>query len=263
MAQLLHKATYGRGKTIVLLHGWGLNSGVWKPLIEQLSLTCRVITVDLPGFGHSQQHIPEPYSIENIAKQVVETVNEPAIYLGWSLGGLVATQIAIDHQNDCLGLVTVASTPCFKEGDHWPGIKPVYLEAFYHQLSKDIESTLNNFLKIQAMGSPHIRKDLKQLQSLIMSYPLPTREVLASGLDLLRDSDLRARIGAVSSPFLRMYGKLDSLVPKATIDLVNQLSPNSELIVFEQASHAPFISHFPQFLETLVNWLNRNKLEHL
>ena len=263
MAQLLHKATYGRGKTIVLLHGWGLNSGVWQPLVEHLSRQYRVVTVDLPGFGHSQQHIPVPYIVENIAAQVVETVDEPAIYLGWSLGGLVAMQIAIAHQQVCAGLITVASTPCFKQNDNWPGIKPAYLDAFYHQLSKDIESTLNNFLKIQAMGSPHIRKDLKQLQSLIMSYPLPSRAVLASGLDLLRDTDLRTDISAIPLPFLRMYGKLDSLVPKSTIDLVNQLSSRSEHIVFEHASHAPFISHFSHFSETLCNWLERNKFQHL
>lgn len=259
MAHELKKSTYGAGPCIVLLHGWGLNSGVWQPIIKQLEAKFEIITVDLPGFGLNHQTVPQPYTLETIGQLVVEAVNKPAIYVGWSLGGLVASHIALAYPQKCSALVTVASTPKFKQGEHWPGIKAEFLAAFYQQLSKDIALTLNSFLKIQAMGSPNIRQDLKTIQSLIMAYPLPVAEALEAGLDLLDVSDLRAQLGDISLPFLRIYGKLDSLVPKAAIEKINELCPNSELLIFDKASHAPFISHPQEFVCMLEQWLDKIK----
>ncbi len=257
MAQQLQKSTYGTGLRIVFLHGWGLNSGVWHPVIERLVEDYELITVDLPGFGVNHEIVPDNYSLDVISQLIVETVGKPAIYVGWSLGGLVASNIAIRHPDSCLGLVTVASSPSFKQQDNWPGIKPEFLAAFYHQLSKNIEQTLNSFLKVQAMGSPHIRQDLKQIQQLIMAYPLPDKRALKLGLDLLDASDLRNDIGHISVPFIRFYGKLDSIVPKLTVDKVDSLAATSEHYIFEKASHAPFISDLEEFVTELSKWLGR------
>ena len=257
MAYPLNKSTFGQGTPLVLLHGWGLNSGVWLPLIEHLTSHVQVITVDLPGFGKNSDVLPEQYDLSSISEMVVETVGEPAIYLGWSLGGLVASQIALQFPDSCRGLVTVASSPAFKATDNWPGIKPEYLTAFYRQLGKDIGKTLDNFLKIQAMGSPHIRKEIKLLHQLVMEYPLPAEQALHAGLGLLETVDLKHQLSNVKCPFYRMYGKLDSLVPKATKLLVDELAPNSGSIMFEQASHAPFISHQQEFLAELLTWLKQ------
>ena len=57
-------------------------------------------------------------------------------------------------------------------------------------------------------------------------------------------------------PFLRLYGKLDGLVPRKAIKLITELSPRSDTFVFEQASHAPFISHPEEFHRTLVTWFS-------
>lgn len=263
MSQNLLITHYGQlakhAPTLVLLHGWGLNSGVWQPLIDKLSNDFSIVTVDLPGFGINHQNMPELYSLSAIANWVVsaveEEVKQPAIYLGWSLGGLVATEIAVNHFQSCQALITVASNPCFKANETWPGIKAEYLSVFYRTLEQNIEKTLNNFLKLQAMGSPHIRQDIKQMQALVMAHPLPKPKALKGGLDLLNDCDLRHYLAAVKQPFLRMYGKLDSLVPPKTQVLVDELSPKSQSYQFEQASHAPFVSHLNEFEQTLRNWL--------
>ena len=59
------------------------------------------------------------------------------IWLGWSLGGLVASQIALRHPERVQALITVASSPCFSAREAWPGIKPEVLAGFQHQLSED------------------------------------------------------------------------------------------------------------------------------
>jgi pimeloyl-[acyl-carrier protein] methyl ester esterase len=66
---------------------------------------------------------------------------------------------------------------------------------------------------------------------------------------------LSAQLQNIYQPFLRLYGKLDGLVPKQVIALIDQLAPHSQSYIFEQASHAPFISHQAEFLTILESWL--------
>lgn len=264
MASSLVFNSKGEGPALVFIHGWGLNSGVWQPTLEQLSLNYQVITIDLPGFGLNIKHSISPYSLTQASKLISDAIDAPAIYVGWSLGGLVATKIALDFPEKVQGLVTIASSPCFVEkiiakenetNTSWFGIKPQVLQMFHQQLGNDIKKTLDGFLKIQAMGSPHIRQDIKHLRDLIMAYPIPSKTTLEQSLQLLSSEDLREQLSHINVPFLRLYGKLDSLVPKAAIATINTLAPKSDHYIFDKASHAPFISHFDDFIEQLTSWL--------
>jgi len=252
---MLKIASIGSGLPVVFIHGWGLNSGVWQPSIELLKEHYQVITVDIPGFGLNTDVKLSPYSIENISEAILKQIEQPAVYVGWSLGGLVACQIAHQFPQNVKGLVTIASSPCFVEQSNWPGIQQEVLTLFHRQLEKDTEKTINNFLKIQAMGSPHIRQDIKLIRELVMQYPLPSKETLDQSLIFLETIDQRDLLANIKPPFLRLYGKLDSLVPKAVIAQIDALSSNSTKHVFEKASHAPFISDLEAFVTTLSSWL--------
>ena len=257
---------------IVLLHGWGLNSGVWQPLIENLPTEFtdifHVITIDLPGFGANVNSKVSPYSLANVCQQIVNTIEQPAIYLGWSLGGLVATEMALTYPEKVLGLITVASSPRFIEQRSevvedngvnkllWPGIKPQVLDFFHQQLQIDAEKTISGFLKLQAMGSPHVRQDIKQISELVFQYEMANKNTLNESLKLLETSDFRLTLAEINQPFLRLYGSADSLVPKSVIGQVAILAENnSEQHIFERASHAPFISHLDDFTQVLTDWL--------
>jgi len=61
----------GEGVSLVLLHGFCETSAIWKELINELSASCEVIVIDLPGFGGSQ-HLSAPTSISQVAEQVHE-----------------------------------------------------------------------------------------------------------------------------------------------------------------------------------------------
>lgn len=259
MAERLKIVSQGQGMPLVFIHGWGLNSAVWQPCLAQLQANFQVITVDLPGFATNKSVQLAQYSLVEIAEAIVQAVAKPAVYIGWSLGGLVASKIAIQHPAQVLGLVTVASSPQFVAQDNWPGIKANVLAFFHQQLAQDTTKTISNFLKIQAMGSPHLRQDIKKIRELVMQYEQPTRRVLDDSLSLLESSDLSAQLQNIHQPFLRLYGKLDGLVPKQVIALIDQLAPQSQSYTFEQASHAPFISHQADFLVILKSWLT----EHL
>jgi len=277
MAETLQFSTYLEPKKqsipIVLLHGWGLNSAIWQPMIASLPTEFRdvfhVITIDLPGFGCNVNKKMIPYSLANICEHITNTIEQPAIYLGWSLGGLVATEMALKHPEKVLGLITVASSPRFIEQRSeqiidekvvnqlvWPGIKPHVLNSFHQQLQIDAKKTINGFLKLQAMGSPHVRQDIKQISQLVFQHDMANKNTLDESLKLLETSDYRIKLKDIKQPFLRLYGSADSLVPNSVIGSVAKLAENnSEQHIFLAASHAPFISHLDDFTKVLTDWL--------
>lgn len=255
MAETLKITRQGKGLPLVLLHGWGLNSGVWEPLIESLQDEFELISVDLPGFGQNVTHTLLDYSLNNVVSLIENSIDVPAFYLGWSLGGLVANKIALTSPDKVLGIINVATTPCFIEKENWPGIKANVLSLFHQQLAEDTKKTITNFLNIQAMGSPHVRQDVKNLKSLIMQYPMPSRNTLDEALKLLEEVDLRKELSKISQPTLYLFGQLDTLVPSKVIPLIQSLAPNISIQIINKASHAPFISHRDDFVKVVKGWL--------
>lgn len=239
---------FGQGPDLVLLHGWGMNGAVWHGIAQQLADHYRVHLVDLPGFGNSPLNDGSDYSLPWLAEQMAGVLPERCHLLGWSLGGLVASQLALTRPERCQSLITVASSPCFMARDEWPGIAPKVLAGFNQMLAGDFKQTIERFLAIQAMGSEHARDDIRQLRHWLAERPMPQLAALEAGLGLLADVDLRDELSALSLPWLRIYGRLDSLVPKAAIPLLDERYPHSRSLVLDKASHAPFISHPAQFI---------------
>ena len=246
---------FGQGQDLVLLHGWGMNGAVWHGIAQQLAAHYRLHLVDLPGFGNSPLGEGSDYSLPWLAEQVATVLPEKCHLLGWSLGGLVASQLALTRPERLHSLITVASSPCFMAREDWPGIAPKVLAGFNQMLAGDFMQTIERFLAIQAMGSEHARNDIRQLRHWLAERPAPQLAALEAGLGLLADVDLRDELSALSLPWLRIYGRLDSLVPKAAIPLLDKRYPVSRSLVLEKASHAPFISHPEPFITLLRQFI--------
>ncbi len=244
----------GRGPDLVLLHGWGMNGAVWQGLTPRLEADFRLYLVDLPGFGHSPA-LPPHAGLDDWVAAVLGAVPDKAAWLGWSLGGLVATHAALQAPMRVQSLITLASSPRFVAEGDWPGIKPGVLAAFEQQLAEDHRQVVNRFLALQAMGSEHAREDIRQLRDSLAEKPAPNPAALAAGLALLGEVDLRARLQQLQLPMLRLYGRLDGLVPKKAIALVDALLPHSQSHVEPRASHAPFISHPDATAEKIRSFL--------
>jgi len=254
MMSTLWWQTEGEGKIdLVLLHGWGLNSEVWHNIIPELSAHFRLHRVDLPGYGRS--HGFGELSLEQMAEKVLAAPEAPerAIWLGWSLGGLVASQIALTHPERVQALVSVASSPCFTAKEEWPGIKPDVLSGFQHMLSVDFQKTVERFLALQTLGTEHARQDARLLRKIVLDQPIPSIEVLNGGLQILKTADLREPLATLKMPHWRIYGQLDGLVPRKIVKLLDERWPESLSHILPKAAHAPFISHTEIFCPLLVS----------
>lgn len=253
MMSTLWWQTEGEGKIdLVLLHGWGLNSEVWHNIIPELSAHFRLHSVDLPGYGRSHGFVE--LSLEQMAEKVLAEPEAPerAIWLGWSLGGLVTGQIALMHPERVQALVSVASSPCFTAKEEWPGIKPDVLSVFQHMLSVDFQKTVERFLALQTQGTEHARQDARLLKKMVLDQPIPSIEVLNGGLQILKKADLRESMATLEMPHWRIYGQLDGLVPRKIVELLDEWWPESISYILPKAAHAPFISHAEIFCQLLV-----------
>lgn len=247
----LHWETIGHGdRHLVLLHGWGLNAGVWHCISERLSAHFCLHLVDLPGYGHSQGF--PAMTLEEMAADVVAQAPGNAIWLGWSLGGLVASQVALDFPRRVSGLVSVASSPRFSAEADWPGIKSETLTLFQQQLSEDFQRTVERFLALQTLGTDSARQDARALKAVVFERPVPAVEVLNGGLEILKTADMRQAMAGLSVPLLRLYGALDGLVPRKIVPLLDRCWPTSTSHVIDKAAHAPFISHPEIFAQQIV-----------
>ncbi|WET40946.1 pimeloyl-ACP methyl ester esterase BioH [Citrobacter enshiensis] len=243
--------TEGQGNChLVLLHGWGLNAEVWHCISAELASHFTLHLVDLPGFGRSQGF--GAMTLEAMAECVLKQAPDKAVWLGWSLGGLVASQVALTHPERVQALVTVASSPRFSAHEAWPGIKPEILAGFQQQLSEDFQRTVERFLALQTLGTETARQDARALKKAVLALPMPEVEVLNGGLEILKTADLREQLKALTMPFLRLYGYLDGLVPRKVVPMLDALWPESESEVFAKAAHAPFISHPDAFCQALI-----------
>jgi pimeloyl-[acyl-carrier protein] methyl ester esterase len=185
---------------------------------------------------------------------VIRQAPEKAIWLGWSMGGLVASDIALRYPERVSSLITVSSSPCFTAREGWPGIKNEVLSGFQHQLSEDFKRTVERFLALQTLGTESARQDARILKDVVLTQPMPSVEVLNGGLDILRTEDLREQIADLSMPLLRIYGYLDGLVPRKVAALLDESCPRSKSVVIQKSAHAPFVSHPAEFCEVVETW---------
>jgi pimeloyl-[acyl-carrier protein] methyl ester esterase len=251
----LYSEIYGQGKTIVMLHGWGMHSGVWRNFAQELANRYKVICIDLPGHGRSP--VKEGFVLPEIAAQVVRIIDaEPVYWLGWSLGGLVALEIAQRYPELTTALIMLASSPCFIKKSVWPGIEPKILESFWESLVKNPDATLLRFLSIQLFQMPESSLLLKQLKLSVKECPAPSAEILTDGLEMLKQQDLRIEFATLKCPILSLLGALDSLVPVKIAPCLQALNSNLQVKIIEHSGHVPFLSHPEMSLQALHAFLS-------
>lgn len=251
----------GEGVDLVLLHGWGMHSGIWHDLLQPLQEKYRVHQVDLPGHGRSQVTDGDfdlPLLAEMIWRSLGSRLQGPAFWLGWSLGGLAAMQVALQQPAQIRALVLVASTPRFAQADDWPhAMSPDVLDMFADQLAEDQEATLQRFLALQVKGSDEARESLRRLRHQVLDNAVLDPAALQSGLAILQQADLRSRLHELNAlPVLQVFGEHDMLVPLRSAADQAALFANSRSVVIKGAGHAPFVSHRDQFLKQLMMFLD-------
>ena len=260
MTSKLHTQTTGRGRDLLLIHGWGLHGGVWDSLVPELAREWRVTRVDLPGHGQSRAR-PSPAALTELAALVTQSAPENAVWLGWSLGGLVALQAALDFPEALQGLILVSTTPRFTTADDWScAMPPSLLQEFMAVLQRDYGNCVQRFLASQVRGGERARETLRRLRAALATRDQPDAGSLAAGLEILQHSDLRGGLHEIALPTLVMAGDYDRLTPPQAGAWLAAKVRGAHLLRFPKAAHAPFLSHPREFIAGLGDFLKSSQL---
>lgn len=251
----LHPESQGSGAPLLLIHGWGMHSGMWGQVASELAKTNRVHGVDLPGHGGSASCTP--YDLDTIVQQLSKQFDEPLTLCGWSLGGQVALRWAQLHPAQVEKLVLVATTPCFVQQQDWScAMAAETLQDFAVSLLQNHAQTLRRFLALQVRGSEHERELLVELRARLFARGEPDVTALQGGLEILRDTDMRNQLTQIAQSTLVIAGERDTLTPWSASEHMAQALPRARLAVMPGAAHAPFLSHRDEFMRLVTNFLN-------
>lgn len=247
----IHCERQGTGPEIVLVHGWGMHGGIWGELPARLAQSFSVTVVDLPGHGRSRT--PSAMAtLAGLTDALAAIVPPAAVWLGWSLGGLVAMDAALRHPRRVTQLILIASTPRFVAAPDWPHAmtEPVFAE-FAGGVMHDYRGGLERFLSLQCRGDEGGRDLLRRLRAELFAHGEPDPAALTAGLAILERTDLRPRLGEIRTPTLVVHGSHDRLALPAAGEYLAARIAGARSITVKGAGHAPFLSQ-PTHVEQAV-----------
>lgn len=247
----MHIKTVGVGPDLVMIHGWSMHSGVWHDLAEGLAKRFTLHLVDLPGHGQSDWQAGQ-FELPRLIAELEQRLPDNAVWLGWSLGGLISLAMQQWYPEKVRKLSLIAATPKFIRCEEWPcAMAPTVFESFASNLAMDQQQTLQRFLMLQAKGAVQSRETIRELSEQLATQHPPQPEALKQGLALLLDTDMREALTQATCPLQLILGERDSLIPASMPRYAEKLNPTLHITMMGGVGHAPFIAQ-PQRCQELI-----------
>lgn len=263
----LNRETFGQGESLSLIHGWGAQNVVWREWAQTyLAPHFTVTLIELPGFGDSPK-IELPKDSTSAADKAVrlnqawlsalmDALPPQTHLLGWSLGGLMAQQLALHAPQRVTKLICLATTPRFVQADGWKwAVTPELMTDFIKALGLDSWALLSRFWKLQLQGSDGARQLIKHFSAQMQGRKIPSLTALAQGLELLRDIDMRDHLQTLTQPTLWLLGEKDPLIPHDLAAQLAVLQPQAQVKIVAGGAHVPFMSHPEQCAQIIKDFL--------
>ena len=247
----------GRGRPLVLLHGWSCTRNFWRPQIEALPRTFRLIVPDLPGHGRSKAN-PEALSIAAIAGEIQSLIAEREldrpILVGWSMGALAAFDLIRQFgTGDLGGLVIVDMTPRLLNDGEWTlglqGFDPQANALMLAAIRSDWPANARLLLpRLFARGRP-VDPALAEWMGREMGMSDP--EAMAVLWESMAAQDYRSQLPSIDLPSLIIHGAESQLyAPEVSAYLARRL-PRAERACCPRSGHAPHLEE-PTLFNTLL-----------
>lgn len=218
----------GKGKkTILMLHGWADSSQTFESLAKELTAknkTYRVLMLDLPGFGGTQQP-PVAWGLQDYAGFVSDFLRkieiEPNVIVGHSNGGAIAIKGVATGKLKARKLVLVASAgvrqPSLKKTALRAAAKPVGLaiKVLPQNTQKRVRQKVYGAIGSDYLVAEHMQETFKKVIS----------------------EDVTAEATMLNLPVCLIYGELDAATPPQYGHLLAKAMPDSRLEIIPMADH--------------------------
>lgn len=257
--RLLNWFDVGHGKPLVLLHGWAISAAVFNEIAVLLSSDFRLLIPDLPGHGGSSPSLKADLAgiSADIECWLAATAKGPFGLLGWSLGGMLALEMARRERVPVDRLVLVATTPRFTQNEEWTfGLPTTQVRALGRNLKRRFETTLADFFSLAfAEGEVSVER-LRAIRNFAVRHsPLPDCSAALDFLNLLAVQDQRTILSEIHQPTLLVHGDLDQISPVSAARSMAETLPNGQLLELPGVGHCPFLSRPQKTVASVLEFL--------
>jgi pimeloyl-ACP methyl ester carboxylesterase len=244
--QLVEYSDQGKGKVVVLLHGWGANLHTFDDIAKQLAKNYRVIRIDFPGFGASAVP-PQSWRIADYAvltAEVLEKIGVSSVYalIGHSFGGRVTIK--------SISIKSVMPD------------KVVLIGAAGIRSAKTVKKTI---YKVVAKAGKAVTAvpGLRQLRSGLrerLYKSAGSTDYLNAGqmkkvfLSTINE-DLLPEVSSITQPTLLIWGEQDSETPLSDAYTMRDHLPNAKLVIYPDAGHFVYQEKEKEVMEELEKFL--------
>ncbi len=219
---------------------------------------CSIATPQLPGHGDSRDAAQAGITfadLRQLAAALAAAAPDDSIWVGWSLGGLVAQMIAVWHPEKVRHLICVCSSPRFIAADDWrDGMPPARFDRFACKLETDHRACEREFIALQTMGDSNEGALRKRLRG-CLARPCDAGE-LKAGLDVLAQTDMREAIAGCQCPVSFVAGEHDRLTSAKSLKAASRLPPDGRYHCIPATAHAPMLSSPAEFARALERCLH-------
>lgn len=237
----------GRGRPMLMLHGFGASGYEWRKLIPRLARNNRVIAIDMKGFGMSSKPRDRRYSIADQAKIVEAFIRRRGLrnitLVGHSLGGAVALNVALNlNHTGRIRRMVLMNAPAYPQ-------KLSQLITFFRQ--EDLARAFLNTVPAEITAKLAVHSNKLGFDHVtftdIRKYAAPLRS--KGAVDALIDTakqivpkNFRAlirRYPTLRQPTLIIWCKGDPTVPESTGRRLNRAMRNARLRIISRCEHTP------------------------
>lgn len=246
----------GAGPAVVLLHGLGASANAWLAQIGPLSQHYRVLVPDQIGFGHSDKPLGS-YSIQTyvdfLGEFLRETHAERPVLVGWSLGGWIAMQYALQSAADPAGRPAIAGLVLVDSA----GL-PIDVTKIPITLNPSSLGATREMLRFMVFNKAMIsdalaRQAWSDMMSLNVGYTIST---LLANPDLAGEM-LQGKLGQIKAPTLIVWGSDDALTPPALGERLGREIPGARLVMIPQCGHLPPLERPAEFMQAVLPFLRQ------
>lgn len=258
----LHVRRVGAGEPLLLAMGTAASLGMWMPVETSLADHFDVVSFDYRGLGDSDRG-EGPITAATLAEDACALLDRLSIprthVLGWSLGSIVAQELAVAHP-DRVGSLVLYGT--WARAD---GVMSALMTALkYPWEAGDLATaltTLGVVYSAEFLASPEFEKFLAWTMPLTPTTPGQIRTV-AEQWQADLDFDSLDRIGAITAPTVALTGEHDIITPPRHGRQVAAHIPGAtfELMTGAGASHGLMFERTEDFLRTVLTFFAQHPL---
>jgi len=247
---------HGAGDPLVLVNGLGSDLTEWLYQIPIFSARYRVIAFDNRGAGKSGAP-PGPYTTAQMADDAAALLNELGIvrahFLGVSLGGMIAQQIALRHPGTVDRLVLACTAP---GGAHSIRPSPEAMAAFARDPYADLEAQIRRTIPY-LYTERYCRERPEEVEAFVgrrLAVPADPAGTAAQ-LSAAVGHDAGERLAQIAVPVLVITGTEDLLVPPENSRRIAERIPGARLVLLPGAPHRLFAENADTFNREVLAFL--------